>query len=105
MTVVVNTADYRALTKPLYGHCNGCLMIADNLPVDGRQDPLTAVEYLSYFTTNATRYIISLRNPTDRTISHYFYRLQRVSRLLHIKILVSVFSLATKHLGGGLMLW
>ena len=68
----------------IYDDCPGCFIISriiENTPYFIIRQ--SAIQYLQHTMTDKSRYIITMRNPTDRMISHYFY--------LHKQNVVSVF--------------
>ena len=71
-------------SSTIYNDCPGCILISrtfENTPTALIRQ--SAIQYLQHTMTDKSRYIVTMRNPTDRMISHYFY--------LHKQNVVSVF--------------
>ena len=72
----------RTANVTVYGGCPGCSLINKALRTDAHTILVhSSIQYVKHLQTDQTRYIITMRNPTQRVLSHYFYLFKTVSSI------------------------
>lgn len=70
-----------------FGDCPGCLIHYNILRLEKDSIVMHGIfQYLQHMRRENTRYIVTIRNPTDRVLSHYFYVFKSVSMLLPCRL-------------------